>query len=150
MKNLKRENGFALKKIIIIVAIVIVGIIIISLNSKPGYEMDIKNGEALAYAKLRQAIATSRVDGTGTMSAEDFSTLGKMAKNADNNNQWFANNSGAFYGNIADTSEYEVTWVSDGTYCAIFYAVEENYIYYLTSYSFSGDNVKGYTFFVEK
>lgn len=150
MKNLKEENGIALKKIIIIVAIIIVGIIIISLNSKPGYEMDIKNGEAVAYNKLRLAITTSRVDGTGTMSAEDFSILGKMVKNADNNNQWFANNSGVFYGNIADTSEYEVTWVSDGIYCAIFYAVEENFIFYLTSYSFSGDDVKGYTFLVEE
>ena len=149
MEKLKKEKGIALKTIIIIVAIIIVGIIIISVNSKPGYEMDVKSGEALAYTRLRQAIATSRVDGTGTMSAEDFSKLGKIAKNADSSNQWFANESGAFYGNTADTSEYQVTWVSDGTYCAIFYAVNENDIYYLTSYSFNSDDVKGYTSFVE-
>lgn len=59
MEKLKKEKGIALKTIIIIVAIIIVGIIIISVNSKPGYEMDVKSGEALAYTRLRQAIATS-------------------------------------------------------------------------------------------
>ena len=68
--------------IIIIIAIVIVGIIIISSNSSPGYEMDVKNKEALAYTRLRQAIANSRLNGSGTLSSEDYNILGKMVKNA--------------------------------------------------------------------
>lgn len=149
MKNLKNEKGIALKTIIIIVAIIVVGIIIISVNSKLGYELSISDREAVAYTSLRSAIATSKVDGSGTMSKELFAILGKIAKNADNSNQWFANNSGAFYGNTADTSEYQVTWVSNGTYCAVFYVKQDVNTYYVTSYSFAPDDVKGYTFFVE-
>lgn len=146
---MKSEKGIALKTIIIIIALIIVSIIIISLNSKPGYEMNVINKEALAYARLRQAIATSKLEGTAILSSEDHQILGKMAKNADSSNQWFANNTGIFYGNTADTSDYEVTWISDGKYCAIFYAKEENNIYYLTSYSFDADDIKGYIIFVE-
>ncbi len=148
MKNFKNQKGIALKKIITIVSIIIVGLIIISLNSKPGYEMNVLDKEAFAYAKLRQAIATSRLNGAGTLSSEDMNILGKMVKNADNSNQWFSSNSGAFYGNMADTSDYEVTWISNGIYCAIFYAKEVDNTYYLTNYSFNADSVKGYTILV--
>lgn len=111
--------------------------------------MDVKSGEALAYARLRQAIATSRLDGSGTLSNEDFNILGKMAKNADSSNQWFTQTGKfAMYGNTADKDGYEVTWISDGTNCAIFYAKEEDNTYYLTSYSYNVDDVKGYTIFV--
>lgn len=152
MKYFRNQKGIGLTKIIIIIAlIVVIGIIIISLNSKPGYEMDVKNKEALAYARLRQAIATSRVDGTGTLSSEDYNILGKMVKNADSGNQWFSQTGRvALYGNTGDRDGYEVTWVSDGTYCAIFYVKNEEHIYYLTNYSFNVDDVKGYTIFVEE
>lgn len=150
MKYFRNQTGIGLTKLIIIIALIIViGIIIISLNSKPGYEMDVKNKEALAYARLRQAIATSRVDGTGTLSSEDYNILGKMVKNADSSNQWFSQTGRvALYGNTGDREGYEVTWISDGTYCAIFYVKNEDNIYYLTNYSFDIDNVKGYTIFV--
>ena len=49
--------------------------------------MDVKSGEALAYTRLRQAIANSRLNGSGTLSSEDYNILGKMVKNADSSNQ---------------------------------------------------------------
>lgn len=149
MKNLKSQKGISLITIVIIVAIIIVGIIIISSSSTPGYEMDIKNKEALAYTRLRQAIANSKVDGSGTLSSEDYNILGKMVKNADSSNSWFSQTGkNAFYGNTGDKDGYEITWLSDGTHCAIFYAKNEDNIYYLTSYSYNVDDVKGYTIFV--
>lgn len=149
MKDLKNQKGISLIAIVVIVAIIIIGISIISLNSKPGYEMDVKNMEALAYARLRQAIATSKVEGTGTLSSEDYNILEKMVKNADSNNQWFSQTGRvALYGNIGDRDGYEVTWVSDGTHCAIFYVKNEDDIYYLTNYSFDVDDVKGYIILV--
>lgn len=149
MKNLKNQKGISLIAIVVIVAIIIVGIIIISSNSKPGYEMDVKNKEALAYARLRQAVANSRLNGSGTLSSEDYNILGKMVKNADSSNSWFSQTGkNAFYGNTGDKDGYEITWLSDGTHCAIFYAKKENDIYYLTSYSYNVDDVKGYTIFV--
>lgn len=149
MKNLKSQEGITLKTIIIIVAIIIVGIIIISASSKPGYELNVRDKEAVAYASLRAAIASSAVYGSATMSSEYFEILGKMVKNADSSNQWF-NQTGrvAIYGNTADTSDYEITWVSDGVYCAVFYVKKDVDTYYLTSYSFSVDDVKGHVIFV--
>lgn len=146
--NLKNEKGIAKKTIIIIVAIIIVAIIIISSSGGNGYEMNVKNREEVAYATLRAAISKSRLDGSGTMSSEDFSKLGEMVKNADSENQWFASDSGVFYGDTADTSDYQVTWVSDGTYCAVFYAKLEGNTHYLTNYNFSPDDVKGYSILV--
>lgn len=148
MKYLKNQKGIALKTIVIIVAIVIVGIVIISANSKPGYELSVSDKEAVAYTSLRYAISKSAVDGGGTITSEQFNTLGKIAKNADSSNQWFSSDSGVFYGKTADTSDYQVTWISNGTYCAIFYVKQDVNTYYLTSYSFSADDVKGYTIFV--
>lgn len=149
MKYLKSQKGISLLAIIIVVAIIIVGIIIISSSSVPGYEMDVKNKEALAYTRLRQAIANSKVDGSGTLSSEDYSILGKMVKNADSSNQWFSQTGKfALYGNTGDKDGYEITWLSDGTHCAVFYAKNEDNTYYLTSYSYNADDVKGYTIFV--
>lgn len=150
MKNLKNQKGISLVKVIIIIAIIIVGIIIIvSMNSKAGYEMDVKSGENVAYTRLRLAIANSNLDGSGTLSSEDYNKLGKMAKNADSSNQWFSQTGRvALYGGIADKDGYECTWVSDGTHCAIFYAKKEDNTYYLTNYSFNVDDVKGPTILV--
>lgn len=149
MKNFKSQKGISLIAIVVVIAIIIIGIIIISSSSTPGYEMDVKNKEALAYTRLRQAIANSKVDGTGTLSSEDYNILGKMVKNADSSNGWFSQTGKfALYGNTGDKDGYEVTWLSDGTHCAIFYAKNEDNTYYLTNYSFNVDNVKGYTIFV--
>ena len=149
MKYLKNQNGIALKTIIIIVAIVFIGIIIISMNSKPGIEM--KADEVVAYKSLRNAIeeAKSSQGMTSILSSENFNILGKMAKNADSSNQWFSQTGKlVLYGNTADSDGYEVSWLSDGTYCAIFYAKKENDKYYLTSYYFDVDDVKGYIILV--
>ena len=53
-----------------------------------------------------------------------------------------------FYGNTADTSDYEVSWISNGQCCAIFYAKKVDDTYYLTNYTFTADTIKGYMIFV--
>ena len=149
MKNFKSQKGISLITIVIIVAIIIVGIVIISSSSTPGYEMDVKNKEALAYARLRQAVANCKLNGSGTLSSEDYNILGKMVKNADSSNGWFSQTGKiALYCNSGDKDGYEITWLSDGTHCAIFYAKNEDNTYYLTSYSYNVDDVKGYPIFV--
>ena len=144
---MKNQKGISLIALLVIIVIIILGIILISSNSN-GYEMDISSGEALAYTRLRVAIANSRLNGSGILSSEDFNILGKMAKNADRSNQWFSGSSGVFYGNTADTSDYEVSWISNGQYCAIFYAKKVDDTYYLTNYTFTADTIKGYMIFV--
>lgn len=149
MKNFKNEKGIALKTIIIIVAIIIVGIIIISANSKPGFEMS--TDELVAYQSLRSAIEEARASEgmTSTMLSENFDILGKMAKNADSSNGWFTETGRlALYGNIDDQDGYEMTTLSDGKHCAIFYAKKENGKYYFTSYYFIASDVKGYIILV--
>lgn len=150
MKYLNNEKGISLIKLLIIVAIIIVLIIIIASNSKPGYELSVENKEAVAYTSLRYAIAEGKVKGSSTLSSQYIDILGKMVKNADSNNQWFANNNGVFYGGSADNSDYEICWISDGTYCATFMVKKEPTKYYLCDYHFSVQNVDGCTIFVEK
>lgn len=153
---MRSQKGISLITLIVIVAIVIIGIIIISSNSKPGYELNVLNKEALALSELRLAIAKSQLDGSGILTNDEFNTLGKLVKNADSNNQWFGNNKGIFYGQTLDTSDKYITVISDGTYVATFTTVEEqdgpsmgDKKTYLVDYTFEQKTFKGYKFYVD-
>lgn len=150
--KLKNQNGVSLMKVIIIVAVIILGIIIISaITSKPGYELSVEKSEPVAYTNLRYSIAQAAASsgGASTLKSEYIDTLGKLVKSVDSSNQWFSSNSGVFYGGTADTSDYQYTWISNGTYCATFCIKQEGNTYYLCDFKFSADTVKGYTLFVE-
>lgn len=152
---MKNQKGISLIAIIIIIAIIIVGIIIFSSNSKPGYELNVANKEALALSELRLAIAKGRLNGSGFITTDEFSTLGKIVKNADSNNQWFSSNQGILYGDTYDTSDQYVTVISDGTYVATFTTKEKStgpslgdIETYLIDYTFEKKSFKGYQFYV--
>ena len=149
MKYFSSEKGISLIKLLIIVAIIVVVIIIIGSNSKPGIEMS--TDELVAYQSLRNAIEEAKASEgmTSTMLSENFDILGNMVKNADSGNEWFSRTGAmALYGNIDDEDGYEMTTLSDGKHCAIFYAKEENGKYYFTSYYFIVSDVKGYVILV--
>ncbi len=140
-----------MKKVLIIgaVILVIVFIIVLTTGGKPGIELDVASGQALAYAKLRSAIAEGNLNGSGVFSSDNMQKLKDLIKKADSSNQWFASNSGVFYGGLADTDSYQYTWISNGTYCATFCVKEENTDFFLCDYKFSADTVKGCMLFVE-
>ena len=76
-------------------------------------------------------------------------TLKNLVKSDSLDNQWFSSNSGVFTGKIEDTSDNQVVWISDGTYCATFTMVQDVNTYYLTNYSFESNNKQGCSFIVE-
>lgn len=159
---MRNQKGISLIAIIIIVAIVIISIIIISnigepnSKTKPGYELDVLNQEALALSELRLAISKSGLDGSGVITTDEFNTLGKLVKNANANNEWFSNYKGFLYGQTFDTSDKYVTTISDGTYVATFTTIQEqngpsmgDIKTYLVDYTFEQKTFKGYKFYVD-
>lgn len=149
------EKGITLIKLILIIAVVIIGLIFTFAGSKPGYELSVKDREEVAISELRLAIAKGALDGSGIMTKDDFNTLGKLVKNAKNSNQWFAGNKSILYGKTADTSDKQVTIVSDGTYTATFTTIEKkngkklsDKNIYLVDYTFEQQATQGYKFFV--
>lgn len=150
---MKNEKGISLIVVILIVAIILFFIIVSTGNSK--YELSVADGEQVAVASLRTAIAQSRVDGSGVLSNENFNSLKKLVKNADSNNQWFSENKTIYYGKTADTSNQEITYISDGTYVAKFIIEIENANSYtkkklfLVNYTFEEGTIQGYSFVIK-
>lgn len=112
------------------------GIIFIANYKGSDYQMNVEKGEALAYTKLRKAITTSAVDNTGTMTNTDFNTIKSMVKNQDSNNQWFSSNLSTCVGKIIDTTDNQITVITDGTYVAKFTVKTDEWDYYLVDYTF--------------
>ena len=151
---MRNQKGITLIAIIIIIAIIILCIIIFS-NTKPGYELNIANKECLALSELRLAIAKAHLNGSGFITTDEFNTLGKIVKNADSNNEWFSSNQGILYGDTYDTSDQDVTVISDGIYVATFTTKEKStgpslgdIETYLIEYTFEQKSFKGYQFYV--
>lgn len=139
-------------KKVFIVLLIVCGIIIIASAGNSGYKFNSKGtNEAIAYTSLRYSIAKAAAEnGTNTLSMDHFNTLGRMVKNADSNNQWFPqSNKTVVYGNTGDTSDFEITWISDGKNCAIFYVENDGVNRYLVDYSFTNESINGYAIFVE-
>lgn len=152
---MKNQKGFSLTKLLIII-VLIIGFIFISSDSKPGYELSVSNREEIAIAGLRLAIIQSSLDGSGAMTHDDFNTLGKIVKNANSSNQWFGSYNVIYYGKTADTSDKQVTIVSDGNYVATFTTIEQqegksfsDKKTYLVDYTFEQKSFQGYKFLVD-
>lgn len=159
--NLKNQKGISLLKLILIIVIIIIAIgFISSFTKQPGYKLDKSNGEAVAYTRLRLSIANARVADnlSSTLSKEDFDKLEEIVENADSSYNWFADSSSKIFifANYAtddvlvdygipaeDVDEFEITWVSDGTYCAVFTMRKVDTDYYLVDYDFSADDTVG-------
>lgn len=111
------------------------------------YELTASEGVSLAT--LRTAISQSKLDGTGTLSTENFNTLGRLVKNANSSNQWFNGSSTTYYVKTSDTSTQEITYISDGNYIAKFTIEIENpesftkKKTYLVDYSFEEGTIQG-------
>ena len=146
--NFKSQNGISKIAIIIIVVIAIIGIIIFANTRSHKFSLE----EASAYTKLRSAIAQSNVDGTGEMNYDDFyNVLGTMIRNENSNYQWFDRLKFNFIGKIADTSDYQVTIVGDGTYGAKFTVKKDNGEYYLEEFFFGPATISnGATFHLKQ
>ena len=142
---MKNQKGISLITIIIIIAIILFFIFIMS-GSSSKYELTAN--EAVSLATLRTAVFQSAVDGTGTLTTEHFNTLGKLVKNANSTNQWFSGNKAIYYGKATDTSNQEITILSDGDYIAKFTVEIENpesftnKKTYLVNYSFEEGTIQ--------
>ena len=159
--KLKNQKGISLISLLVIIAIIVIAVILIySITKQPGYKLDIDNSEFIAYFSLRVSILGAQVSDnlTNTLSREYFDTLGNIVKNADSNNQWFtdADSKLFVFANSADddamidygipaedVDKFEITWISDGRYCAFFVMKIVGEDYYLVDYDFSADDVLG-------
>lgn len=139
------------KKIIIVLFVVILVIITAIIFSNRNYKLSTEKGEEVAYASLRVAISQSVVDGSGEMTSEDFDILGEIVKNQKSSNQWFGGHKAFFTGKIIDTSDYEITVITDGTYVARFTIENDGNDYKLIDYKFEIAIIEnGATFFVKE
>lgn len=159
--NLKNQKGITILNLLIIIVIIIILIMFISsMTEQPGYKLDESNGEAVAYTSLRLAIAEARVADnlSSKLSKENFAKLEEIVKNSDSSNNWFndSNSKTFIFANFAtddilinygipaeDVDEFEITWISDGTYCALFTMRKVDNDYYLVDYDFSTDDTVG-------
>lgn len=131
-----------MKKLFIIISIIIVlfiGMVMLLGSSK--YELDVISGETVAYTSLRYAIAQSNYDGSGEISQEKFNVLGNMVKKFNSSAEWFSNSSYRFSGKIVDTSEKQITVITDGEYVATFTIENDGDNYYLLEYTFENKKV---------
>ncbi|MGN1326700.1 MAG: hypothetical protein ACI4VQ_01245 [Clostridia bacterium] len=151
---MRNQKGISLIKLIIIIAVILF-VLFLLFGGSSKYELSVADGEQVALASLRTAIAQSRVDGSGTLSTENFNTLKKIVKNANSNNQWFSENKTIYYGKTADTSSQEITYISDGTYVAKFTIEIENpnsftnKKLFLVDYSFEEGTIQGASFIIK-
>ena len=74
----------------------------------------------VSVSALRLAAAQSALDGTGTLSEDNFNFLEQYAKSLDSGNDWFASASGAFQADTADTANTRVTILRNETHTARF------------------------------
>lgn len=147
VKKAKKKKPFLIIIVFLVIASAIVGgLFIFGVFGKKTYELDVY--EAVSYARLRVAEATSALYGTGTLSKDDFNLLGNMVKKYDGNSQWFSGYS-PFYSRTADTDKYDVTYLCDDNYCAKFVTEDIQYgSYKLIEYTFESSKEKGYRIYI--
>ena len=104
----------------------------------------------LIYSSLRVAEINSAIDGSGTLSPDDFNRLGELVQRLDTNNDWFANSSGTFYVSSSETANRRITTISDRTWTATIYTVHhgtvdpEQLSDVFLNYTFEKDDTDGY------
>ena len=138
---MKNERGIGLIKLIfIVVAIIIVGIIFISVKNQV---VEIKWGymPSTEYYELKLAATTSEVygSGQGTLSLESFNTLGRDVKKA--GGKWFKDSSVNFRASVEELNDGELTTLTDGEHTAIFTFTDGDDCVY---YTFSNEDHTGY------
>jgi len=110
--------------------------------------------ERIAYTTLRLTESSSALNKVSEhpLNSAHMKLLKDFVKKVDSKNQWFSKNSGYFYGKYEDTSDIQVTWISDGTYTAKFYIKNWGMEYVLEKYTFTSktETEKGYGFTVEE
>ena len=142
--QMKNEKGITLAKLIIIIGIVIVGIILISNNSKSSTKIEWGYMPSPEYYELRVAVLDSQLYGSGTLSESSFNTLGKDVKKA--NGKWFKNSNVNFKASILDNGNTEITTLSDGEHTATFtFDNSSNYVYY----TFKSEDHTGYRIIIK-
>lgn len=140
---LKILRNKKIKIILIIVTLVIIVFVLIFFAQK---DYKLNPSEAVAYTGLRLVIAQSAYDGGGSLSEENFEILGGLIKNIDG--VWFGKTGVIYYGKNIDTSENQVTIISDGDYTATFVIRDTEGEYELLEYNFEKSYEKGYKFIV--
>ena len=106
------------------------------------------SSEAVAYTSLRLAISKSKTGNSGEISKTYLDKLKNIIKKANNNNQWFENYEGNFYGITKDTSDYQIDFICNENYCAKFTVKNTKENYYLEDYSFETNNENGYNILI--
>ena len=104
----------------------------------------LSDSEAVAWTSLRLATSQSAYDETGTLSESNFDTLGTLCNN------WFSSSLGSFASISKDTSNNQVTLITDGTYTATFTVEHDGVVdYKLISCVFEEKSEEGYSIEIE-
>ena len=113
--NKKLGIGLAILIIILVVGVTAYFIIIESTHK-------LSTTENVAYRTLRLVQAEAAYTGQETeITQSHLKALESFVKRVYPGAQWLKKNYGTLYVNNEDTSDMEVTWISDGTYTATFY-----------------------------
>lgn len=114
------------------------------------YQLNILKGETVALCTVRLAIGESQfgklqqpVYGYNLISKKNFKILGKIVKNADSQNEWFSNINTKYMALVQNTSNKQITQISNGNYVATFIVGEENSNKVLLQYKFEVGNISG-------
>ncbi len=137
------------KKVIILIIIVIVLIIsFFSYKIINEEKHTIKGTNLVAYTSLRLAVAEVALGkDQSSLDSNKMNNLENFITEISPKNQWFSENSGTFYIGTMDTSDLNITWISDGTYYATFYVTKDTNI--LKKYTFSTGKEKGYSIYID-
>lgn len=144
---MRNQKGVSLLKLIIVIVIIIIAVLVISslTNNK------LNDEEGMAYANLRWACsktALGDIDNIGTITREQFNTLGKIAK--EENGKWFSDVKKAIEVKISDKSDAEqIVAIKYGDYVATFTVDHSKVDYYLLDYTFEKKQIDGYLVMIE-
>ena len=121
-----------------IICILFIGIMLLGATGcEKKYELS--TTEALAWTRLRLAIAESVANGgSTTLTRDNVLTLKSLAKKYNEDSEWFSKSylGYAGYGKTMDTDKNEISTLCDENYCATFTVENKDGNYYLVNYSF--------------
>ena len=137
--------------LLLIITLLLFNIVLTGCGSSNDKKQELSPSDAVAWTSLRLAIAESKVYGGSTsLSTEHFNLLKQLAKNFDDESDWFGSSEIYLiaYGKTMDTDKYEISSLCSENYCATFKIEHKEGKYYLINYTFEKTTEKGYKIYI--
>lgn len=147
--NEKKPMSRVLKVFLVAVGVLILLVIAMAMSSGSKDRADNSadavlqgSNDKLTVASIRAQIAQSAVDGQGKINEYACNNLKAAVRNFDAEADWFNYCTGAFYVDLKDTDQKNVTTISDDDRCAVITSDKDSQI---TGYEFRDEPCKGYS-----